>query len=312
MSLGLAPDDRMPCSVEEVAAEAVVGEEELEAAVVKKVAVGKLSPSPFQPRQQFGTGDLAQLVASIKQAGVLEPLLVRQVEGGRYEIIAGERRWRAAQVAGMKSVPCLVLEVDDTQARLIGLIENLHRRDLSDYERGRALKQIKEALGVTWRTVGERVGLRKASVLRLVKFAELPADLEETMGGRTSARHYEALALLNRKPKQQAELARAIGERQLKGPEARRAAQAIKDGKARTVDSALRQATGGPARKSFSERTEDEVAKVLGDLMKMGTRLRGTSGRGLTATQRLRLLGGMEALRDDMNRLIEFLRRQGT
>ncbi len=199
-------------------AEAVVGEEELEAAVVRKVPVGKLGPSPFQPRLEFGAADLAQLAESVKQAGVLEPLLVRATEGGRYEIIAGERRWRAAQAAGMKSVPCLVLEVDDTQARLIGLIENLHRRDLSDYERGRALKQIKDALGIPWRAVGERVGLRKASVLRLVKFAELPETLEEEMGGKTSARHYEALALLNAKPRQQAELATAIRERQLRGP----------------------------------------------------------------------------------------------
>lgn len=308
MSIGLAPDDRTLCAVGEV--EAVVSEGELDASVVKKIAVSELSPSPFQPRQQFGAADLAQLAASIKQAGVLEPLLVRQVEGERYEIIAGERRWRAAQAAGMKSVPCLVLEADDTQARLVGLIENLHRRDLSDYERGRALKQIKEALGVTWGKVAERVGLTKRSILRLVQFAELPAELEQTMGGKTSARHYEALALLNRKPEQQAELAMAIRERQLKGLEAKRAAQVIKDGKASTVDSALCQATRKPAKKSFAARTEDQVGQVLGDLIKMGVRLRGVAYRGLAPGQMRRLLGGMEALRDDMNWLIDQLRRE--
>ena len=293
-------------------AEAVVGEGELEAAVVRKVPVGKLGPSPFQPRLEFGAADLAQLAASVKQAGVLEPLLVRATEGGRYEIIAGERRWRAAKAAGMKSVPCLVLEVDDTQARLIGLIENLHRRDLSDYERGRALKQIKDALGVPWYKVAGRVGLTERSVLRLVQFAELPPELEATMGGNTSARHYEALALLNRSPKQQAHLAQMIRQRELKGVEAKRAARAVKEGKAKSIEDALRQGPTKPEKKKAEPRaTGDRVAEMLGDMMKISTRLRGLSGGGLTARERVRLIGGTEALRDDMTSLIDFLRRDG-
>jgi ParB family chromosome partitioning protein len=292
-------------------AEAVMGEGELEAAVVRKVPVGKLGPSPFQPRLEFGAADLAQLAESVKQAGVLEPLLVRATEGGRYEIIAGERRWRAAKAAGMKSVPCLVLEVDDTQARLIGLIENLHRRDLSDYERGRALKQIKDALGVSWDKVAERVGLRRQSVHRLVSFAELPAELEEAMGGGTSMRHYEALALLSRKPKQQAELAQAIRQRELKGAQAKRAAQAVKAGKAKSIEDALRQGVSKPEKKKAEPQAKgDRVAQMLGEMVTVSMRLRGISGGGLTASQRVRMIGGMEALRDDMSWLIDLLRRE--
>jgi ParB family chromosome partitioning protein len=288
-----------------LAAEAVVGEEELAAATVRSVPVGKLAPSPFQPRLEFGAADLARLADSVKQAGVLEPLLVRRTAPGRYEIVAGERRWRAAQAAGMKTVPCLVLDVDDTQARLIGLIENLHRRDLSDYERGRALKQIKDALGVRWEQVGKRVGLTRTSVMRLVRFAELPPELEEMMGGKTSARHYEALALLNHRPQQQAELARTIQERKLKGPQAKKAAQIIAEGRARSVGAALRKLTGRP----LPPTTGDRVSEILGDLMKTTVRLRGFTAWSFTPSQRVRMIGGMEAMRDEVASLIDDLRK---
>jgi hypothetical protein len=125
-------------------------------------------------------------------------------------------------------------------------------------------------------------------------------------------RHYEALALLHGKPKQQAELAQAIRQRELKGPQAKRAAQAVKAGKAKSIEDALRQGVTKPPEKKKAEPQArgDRVAEILGEMMKMSMRLRGLSGAGLTPSQRARMAGGMEALRDDMNWVIDFVRRE--
>lgn len=285
---------------------------------LQMVAVDALEPSPFQPRLEMGEEDLRELAASLEQAGVLEPLLVRPCPRGRratgkgrgvapaerYEIVAGERRWRAAQLAGLTEVPCLVSNVDDTQARVIALMENLHRRDLSDYERGRALRDIKVALGLSWTEVGERVGLSKRSVQRLVQFAELPEEVEEEVGEGAGVKHYAALALLHGRPEEQRQLARLIREKGLTGSQAGRAAQALVRGEATKPQEAVRQAldTAEPAASG------NEAAAVLRELMRLDGEVRRLAEAGLSASQRQALADALEGLCERFRGIVEKLR----
>jgi len=285
---------------------------------VQMVSVEALEPSPFQPRIEMGDEDLRELAASLEQAGVLEPLLVRPCPSGRrsvgkarrgipaerYEIVAGERRWRAAQMAGLTEVPCLVSDVDDTQARVIALMENLHRRDLSDYERGRALREIKVALGLSWTEVGERVGLSKRSVQRLVQFAELPEEVEEEVGEGASVKHYEALALLHGRPEEQRQMARLIKEKGLTGPQARRAAQALVRGEASKPQRAVKQAL----QTTEPTASKNDMADVLQELTRLDREVCRLAEVGLSASQRQALADALEGLCESFRGIVEKLR----
>jgi len=151
---------------------------------IQLIAVDKLSPTPYQPRVEFDETTLAELADSIKRVGILQPILVRPLHDGRYEIIAGERRWRAAQQAGLDEVPCVVRQVSDAEAQILALVENVHREDLSEYERGRALRQIHDALGLSWDEVAERLGMSRRTVMRLARFAQIPPEVEEILSER--------------------------------------------------------------------------------------------------------------------------------
>jgi len=286
--------------------DALLGGPRLREGQVQQIPVEDLQPSPLQPRVEMGDSDLEELADSIRQSGLIEPLIVRPAKGGKYEIIAGERRWRAAQLAELEEVPCLVREVDDTEAQIIALMENIHRRDLSEYERGRALRALKVKLGWAWEQIGERVGLSKRSVLRLVRFAELPEEVERELGDAGTVRHYEAIALLHGKPQQQIALARLIREKGLSGPQARRAAQALARGEAKKPETAVRQAIEGEKR----PRRKKEVAELVDQIMQMGIRLRGLTRADMTRTQRRALIEALEGFRQWLGEVVEELRRE--
>src|SRR3954453_3405673 len=117
-----------------------------------------ITPNPKQPRQRFDEATLAGLAESVRRRGVLQPVLVRPVAGGSYELVAGERRWRAAQLADLEVIPALVRSTDDAQALEVALIENMAREDLNPVEEARACAALVEELGLTREEVGRRVG----------------------------------------------------------------------------------------------------------------------------------------------------------
>src|SRR3954466_15537544 len=125
---------------------------------LREVPVEMIAANPRQPRQRFDEATLAGLAESVRQRGVLQPVLVRPVAGGTYELVAGERRWRAAQLAGLETVPALVRESDDAQALEAALIENMAREDLNPVEEARACAALVEDLGLTREEVGRRGG----------------------------------------------------------------------------------------------------------------------------------------------------------
>lgn len=175
---------------------------------VREVAVSAVRPSPLQPRREMDEEALAELVESVRRHGVLQPILVRPCAEG-FEIVAGERRWRAAQRAGLATVPAVVRELGDERVREIALVENLQREDLSPLEEAEAYRQLMQELQLTQEEVAERVGKSRAHVANTLRLLGLPEEVRELLRrGELSAGH--ARALLGAPPARQVELARRV------------------------------------------------------------------------------------------------------
>ena len=163
---------------------------------LRSLPVELISPNPNQPRKQFDEGALTALAESLRDRGVLQPVLVRPVAGGTYELIAGERRWRAAQLAGFEFVPALVRPQDDAESLELALIENMAREDLNPVEEARAVSLLVDEMGLTREEVGRRVGRSRVSVTNLMRLLELPDEaLDLIEAGHLSEGHGRALLL---------------------------------------------------------------------------------------------------------------------
>jgi ParB family transcriptional regulator, chromosome partitioning protein len=158
------------------------------------IPVKELVPNPNQPRVHFDEESLTDLSASIREIGVLQPLLVRQMPDGTYQLIAGERRWRAAQRAGLLTVPAVVKTTDDMSSVEQALVENLHRQDLSPLEEASAFQQLIDDFGLTHDDVAKRVGKSRSSVTNALRLFSLPPAIQALLAdGRLSAGHAKAL-----------------------------------------------------------------------------------------------------------------------
>jgi ParB family transcriptional regulator, chromosome partitioning protein len=163
---------------------------------LRSLPVDLIAPSPSQPRKAFDEEALQALAESLKARGVLQPVLVRAVAGGTYELIAGERRWRAAKLAGLDSIPALVRGHDDADALELALIENMAREDLNVVEQARACAALVEELGVTREDVGLRVGRSRVAVSNLLRLLDLPDEaLDLLESGVLTEGHGRALLL---------------------------------------------------------------------------------------------------------------------
>lgn len=162
--------------------------------VLRDLLVGDIDPNPHQPRQQFDEETLVSLAASVKEVGILQPVLVRPMPSGRFELVAGERRWRAAKRAGLGSIPALVRETEDLHAVEQALIENLHRQDLTALEEAAAYQQLIEEFGLTHDEIALRVGKSRSSVTNTLRLLQLPPSIQQLVAtGRLSAGHARAL-----------------------------------------------------------------------------------------------------------------------
>lgn len=144
--------------------------------VGRMIPIDKLDPNPDQPRSEIG--DLTDLTASIKEKGVLEPLLVKPMMG-RWMIIAGERRWRSATAAGLKEVPCIEMDVDDSAVAEIALIENMQRKDLTPWEEADGLRALCERFGYTHEDAARKVGKSRSTVTEALSIASIPDSIRE-------------------------------------------------------------------------------------------------------------------------------------
>lgn len=161
---------------------------------IEEIPINQIDPNPYQPRNNFDEESLAGLTASIRELGVLQPILVRQVNEDRYAIIAGERRWRAAKRAGLQFIPVIVRQVNDELTLQHALVENLHRDDLNPLEEAAAYQQLVEDFELTQEEVAQKVGKSRSAVANLLRLFQLPPQVQRLVAeGRVSAGHAKAL-----------------------------------------------------------------------------------------------------------------------
>ena len=152
--------------------------------VLRKLQIDLLQPGKYQPRREMDEAKLSELSESIKAQGVIQPILVRQVEGGRYEIVAGERRWRASRLAGLDEVPVVVRELEDRTVIAMALIENIQREDLNPLEEAEALQRLISEFSLTHAEAAQAVGRSRASVSNLLRLIDLPAGVRVLLESR--------------------------------------------------------------------------------------------------------------------------------
>lgn len=244
------------------------GADEVRMGGVDEVPVASIRANPFQPREHFDEETLAELTASIREVGVLQPVLVRPTEDGGYELIAGERRWRAARRAGLQTVPALVKTADDASALEHALVENIHRADLNALEEAAAYQQLIEDFQLTHDEVARRVGKSRATVTNVLRLLQLPASIQRLLQeGQLTMGH--ARALLGTPDRSfQEELAK------------RAAAEGLS---VRAIEESVREheeSGEGDARKPRERRLPEpgllELEELLGDYL--GTRVKVTAG----------------------------------
>lgn len=272
--------------------------------VLTEIPVAQIRPNPNQPRVYFDEETLGELAASIEQIGVLQPILVRPVEvdeatGVGYELIAGERRWRAAGRAGLATVPAIVRVTDDLASVEQALVENLHRQDLTPLEEAAAYQQLLEDFGLTHEQLAERVGKKRSTVTNTIRLLGLPPTVQYLLAdGRLTAGH--ARALLGTPDRVlQDELARAVAD---EGWSVRTLEEAVRRG---SVDT--------PAEVDPPEAPDASTGDADGPVDSSGG---GLDGAGLTGATRLRPPGLLEleellATHLDTRVLIQMTARRG-
>ncbi len=162
----------------------------------QSVPIERIKPNPNQPRRRFSEDDLKDLAASIAEKGVIQPLIVRPRDGGEYEIVAGERRWRAAQIAQLHELPVVVRDFDDVEVLEVAIIENIQRADLNAIEEAAGYKQLMEKFGHTQEKMAAALGKSRSHIANLMRLLHLPEDvLDLVRNGELSAGHARALIM---------------------------------------------------------------------------------------------------------------------
>lgn len=146
--------------------------------IINEIEISRIEPNPNQPRRSFDEETLAELAASIKEMGVVQPLSVRETTGGKYQIIAGERRWRAAGIAGLQTVPAYVRSASDSEVTEMALIENIQREDLNAIEVALAFKNLLDTYNLTQERLSERLGKKRATIANHLRLLKLPAEIQ--------------------------------------------------------------------------------------------------------------------------------------
>lgn len=194
-----------------------------------KIAVDCLQPGKYQPRGEMEEAPLIELSESIKKQGLLQPLLVRELENSRYEIIAGERRWRASQMAGLSEVPVVVKQVDDETAMAMALVENLQREDLNAMDQARAMYRLTTEFSLTHQQVAELLCKSRAAVSNFLRLMSLPTAIKKLLEhGDIDMGH--ARALLGLEEEQQNQVAQLIVAKNLSVRETEKLVERIKNG----------------------------------------------------------------------------------
>ena len=181
---------------------------------IEDVPLSLVSPNPFQPRRVFDEAELEELANSVKTKGVLQPILVRKLGDGGFELIAGERRWRAAKIAGLKKIPAIIRPATDAEAMEMALIENLQRKDLNPMEAARAYQRLMKEFGLTQEAVSRTLGKERSSIANTVRLLALQSDVQTWVESDQLSWGHAKVLLAVSDPEQQVRLGRrAVTER---------------------------------------------------------------------------------------------------
>ena len=248
--------------------------------------IEEVQPNPFQPRKVFSEEQLQELIDSIREKGILQPLLVRR-RGNGFELIAGERRWRAAQKAGMKEVPILVKDVSDSEMLELSLVENIQREDLNPIEEAEAYKRLMEQFDLTQEEISKKVGKDRTTITNTVRLLKLPPEIKQSLAeGKISMGHARAFLSLEGIEKQRLLLKRLLTG----GLSVRQTESLVKR---------LRTRSSPPPRRSHPEWSAliEELQRALGTKVRIvGKRKRGKIEIDFFSP-------------DELDRIIELLRR---
>jgi ParB family chromosome partitioning protein len=244
----------------------------------QSISVASISPSPFQPRKVMDEGAIARLADSIKRSGLMQPVIVRPKGSAAYELIAGERRWRAAKLAGLTQIPALVRTVNDEQAAEWGLVENVQREDLNPMERAWALQALQQKFNLQQSELADRVGLERSTVANLIRLTDLEPEIADLIiKGRLTSGHGKALLMVPRGEKRVnlAMEAVSVADMTVRQLESRAKALAMSSPPAggKPGDEAA------AARMAHLRDLERQIGHQLGTKVQIATDRKGTKGR---------------------------------
>ncbi|MBJ7271200.1 MAG: ParB/RepB/Spo0J family partition protein [Ilumatobacteraceae bacterium] len=252
---------------------------------LRNLDVKSISPNPNQPRIHFDDESLAELAASIRAVGLLQPILVRPKAGSTnsFELIAGERRWRASQRAGLTVIPALVRETDDVASVEQALVENLHRQDLTPLEEAAAYKQLLDDFSMTHEQVAEKVGKTRSAITNSLRLLALPPSIQQLLAdGRLSGGHARALLALTDRTTQE-QLARQCAN---DGWTVRAVEEAVRQNLGRTKATSKTTSTNSSTTKTSTKSTTMpqpglvELERLLGEHLATNVSVTSTNGRG--------------------------------
>jgi ParB family chromosome partitioning protein len=263
---------------------------------VNEVLISSLSPNPRQPRKEFGESALAELAESIRQKGILQPVLVEAAAEGGYVIVAGERRVRAAKIAGLTKIPVIVRQFSPQEKLEISLIENIQREDLTPIEEAMAYKSLMESAGMGQEEVAARVGKDRSTVANSVRLLKLPPEMQGALEkGEMTPGHARAI-LMTVNPADQILLFRRIEERGISVREAEQIAAGLNRGKKAAGKQTKR---GGKGEKSPELRElEEGLIEALGTKVE----IKGSAAKGRVEISYFSS--------DDLERIAEILKRK--
>jgi len=233
----------------------------------REVPLTRIRPNPFQPRSEFAAEALSELVESIRANGLLQPLVVRPA-GEEWEIVAGERRWRALQELGRERVPVIIRELTDEQMLVLALVENLQRESLSPLEEARGYRQLQEAFGLTQKEVAERVGQARSSIANALRLLNLPDVIQAFLAaGRLTAGHGRALLGLEDE-EAQVGLARKVVSQDLSVRATERRVRKLREGDRRSGGRTRK----APRRDPVADRAAQILERALGTQVRVDLR----------------------------------------
>jgi len=197
---------------------------------LNEIEVALIEPNPNQPRREFDSEALQELANSIRELGIIQPITLRKVEGGKYQIIAGERRWRASQLAGLTTIPAYIVTVEDEGVMEMALVENIQREDLNAIEIALAYQHLAEATGMTQAKISERVGKSRAAVTNYMRLLKLPAQVQMALKNHEIEMGHARALLAIDSPSQQIKLFKEIQQQQYSVRKVEELIQSLKNG----------------------------------------------------------------------------------